>query len=78
MVIKKYPVGTRIKYIGYCGKCKDQIGKVVEVGEDICYITLPQSTCGVFHYSGKMICNWKDIEPLALKGQQLLFDFAYE
>ena len=75
MNAKKYPVGTKIKYIGHCAKCKGKAGKVVEVRGHICVITLPQSPCGVFHYNGTMQCPWQDIEPVAVKGEQLLFSF---
>jgi len=75
---KKYPVGTQIKYIGNCNKCKGKTGKIVGVGENTCEITLPQSSCGVFHYDNKMRCVWNHIEPLVIKGQQLLFSFMSE
>jgi hypothetical protein len=75
---KKYPIGTRIRYIGSCKKCKNKVGKVVEMREKTCIIMLPQSPCGIFRHNGTMVCPWSNIEPLTVKGQQLLFEFAYE
>lgn len=75
MTAKKYPVGTKIKYIEYCPKCKGKTGKVVEMVGEKCYITLPQSLCFAFRYSNRMLCPWNEIEPLVVKGQQLLFEF---
>lgn len=72
---KPYPIGTAIKYIGYCQKCKGKIGKVVEITECNCWIVLPQSTCVIFVTHGRALVPWDDIELLKVKGQQLLFSF---
>ncbi len=72
---KVYPIGTKIKYIGNCARCKDKMGTIVGVNERTCIITLPLSTCGVFHYNGEMTCSWCAIEPVLVKNQQLLFAF---
>ena len=71
---KKYPVGTKIRYIGYCKKCKGNTGEVVREYELSCRITLPHSRCnGVMN--GTIVCSWRDIELLVKKNQQLLFSF---
>lgn len=73
---KTYPIGTKVKYIGYCGECKDKIGKVVEVYVSTCTITLPQSTCiTALHGGGEIRVPWSEIIPVVVKNQQLLFDF---
>lgn len=74
MDYKKYPVGTPIKYIGYCNKCKGNTGKIVEVRKLSCFITLPHSRCISASY-GLLECNWSDVEPLLKKGEQLEFSF---
>lgn len=75
MATKKYPIGTKIKYIGSCPKCKGHVGKVVEVSGASIYITLPQSLCRTFHFNNRIMCPWEDIEPVIVKGQHLLFAF---
>ena len=73
---KTYPIGTKIKYIGYCKKCKGKTGKVIEVHNSTCTITLPQSTCNsAVDRGGTIICPWSDIIPALVKNQQLLFSF---
>jgi len=72
---KTYPIGTKIKYIGYCKKCKDKIGKIVEMRKNTCYITLPKSTCSAMRDTGKVMCNWSDVELAVRKNEQLLFSF---
>lgn len=78
MATKRYPVGTKIKYNGYCTKCRGKIGEIVKVAENACYIVLPQSTCSAFDRNGKIVCSWSDIEPISVKNQQLLFAFMDE
>ena len=84
MVTKKYPIGTRIKFIhprldtGLTGKI---VGLSVGGGPDI-YLpmaekhvkydrhpTLSDGTKFTWH------CNWEEIELISIKGQQLLFSF---
>ena len=75
---KTYPIGTKIKYIGYCTKCKDKIGKVIKIHDSTYTITLPQSTCyAAVNRGGTIVCSWSDIVPVPVlvKGQQLLFSF---
>lgn len=78
MVIRKYPAGTKIKYVGHCLRCKGKIGKVVSVRENGYYITLPGSFCRVAGSNKKFICTWSEIEPVLVKNEQLLFEFALE
>ena len=72
---KTYPIGTKIKYIGYCKACKDKVGKVVGISEQTCWVVLPQSTCSAARGGRKVMCNWSDIIPIIVKNQQLLFSF---
>ncbi len=73
---KTYPIGTKIKYVGPCKKCNNQIGKVVGIKNmGLCIIILLSSTCGVFRNGGTMMCVWDNIIPTLVKNQQLLFSF---
>ena len=72
---KKYPIGTKIKYIGYCKKCKGKIGKVVNIWDNGYNITLPQSLCTAAGPGKSIICSLSDIIPVSVKNQQLLFAF---
>ena len=72
---KKYPIGTKIKYIGSCEGCKNKIGEIIEACENTCYVILPKSTCSMMENTGKVICSWSDIVPMLIKNQQLLFSF---
>lgn len=73
--IQKYPVGTSIRYIGRCKKCKGKTGKIVKVTEYHPYIVLPQSNCSTMIDCGEVACNWENIELLVKKNQQLVFSF---
>lgn len=76
MADKTYPIGTKIKYIGYCRKCDGKIGKVIKGYAHTCKITLPQSTCtSAVNMGGKIICSWSDVELAVRKNEQLLFSF---
>jgi len=75
MATKKYPIGTLIRYMGYCTKCKGKVGKIVEIHDNYCYIVLPQSTCSTFTSTGKAMCSWDDLELLVKKNEQLEFAF---
>ncbi len=75
---KPYPVGTAIKYIGFCVKCRGKTGKIIGVGELNCWVVLPQSTCGIFTTQGKALVPWSDVELLTKKNEQLLFSFMEE
>ena len=83
----KYPVGTRIKYIGCISQlpeCDKDVGKTGKiVGYDSRgrpLIFLPESTYISIHSTKLMPvswqCGWGSIKVLSEKNQQLLFDFA--
>ena len=72
---RTFPVGTAIKYIGYCAKCNNKLGKVVKVQGDTCFIVLPQSICSSFSKRDSLPVPWSDIEPAIKVGEQLLFSF---
>lgn len=75
MEVKKYPVGTPIKYIGCCKDCKNKTGKIVKVFERCCYVNLPESShCP--KSTSSVYAKWSEIIPL--KNHQYLFDFAEE
>jgi len=74
MMDKTYPIGTNIKYIGYCRKCKGKTGKIIKAYDNCVRVSLPQSTCSGAT-SGSIVCRWPDVELLITKGQQLLFAF---
>ena len=74
MATKSYPIGTKIKFIGSCGKCKNKIGRITARDENGCYIDLPESLCSRA-IAGSFYTVWRFIEPLAVKNQQLLFSF---
>lgn len=69
---KSYPVGTAIKYLGGCCKCKGKIGTITARYSTYCTITLPKSTCSA---APRVVCGWDEIELVKVKGRQLLFDF---
>jgi len=81
---EKYPIGTKIKYVGCGGNGEDvsKVGKIVGYNlynDPIIY--LPTSN-HISYYSTKTVpasweCIWNSIEILPQKNQQLLFDFAY-
>ena len=72
---KTYPIGTKIKYIGYCKKCKDKTGKVVDIWDNGCHVILPQSLCSAAGPENRLTCTWSDIVPMIKKNEQLLFAF---
>ena len=72
---KKYPIGTKVKYIGGCKSCGGHTGKVIQVYENVCRITLPHSSCSGAS-GGSITCVWSDIERLIKKNEQLLFAFT--
>ena len=77
MVTKKYPIGTKVKYIGSCGSCSGHTGKVIRVYDNVCRITLPHSNCSGAS-GGSITCVWSDIERWIEKNEQLLFRFMSE
>lgn len=84
MATKKYPIGTKIRFIAnedMCYQAKKDDGKVGKVVGETPYgtvqIFLPDSVKG---YNARCTWNtkWENIKPLALKNQQLLFAFMGE
>ena len=82
---KKWPIGTKIRFI-HRTLDTGKIGKIVAYhgGNPTVYLPTAEkhikyNRCSI--YKGVKItwhCGWDDIEILAVKNQQLLFDFAYE
>lgn len=90
MAVKKYPVGTKVKYIiksAYaCIAAKKDIGKIGKVVGYTCnndpIIFLPESE-HISRHNTQLVpatwqCSWKSIEILPQKGEQLLFGFMSE
>jgi len=73
MADKKYPIGTKVRYVGSCGQCKNTTGEIISVFKHLCRVRLPESP----HCSsgGWVPVKWGEIEPLVLPNQQLLFEF---
>ena len=84
MVTKKYPIGTKIRFInpyidtGLTGKI---VGLTMGWGPDI---YLPMAEKHIKHGRFPILsngakftwhCRWEEIEPISVKGQQLLFSF---
>lgn len=88
MEAKKYPIGTRVRYVESdpthaASKDIGKIGKIVGYHEhDWPIIFLPKSEhISRYSESSKLASwatGWESIEILSQKNQQLLFDFAYE
>jgi len=74
MATKKYPIGTKVKYIGSCRSCSEHTGKVIRAYDNMCRITLHHSNCSGAR-GGSITCVWSDIERLIKKNKQLLFAF---
>ena len=71
----KYPIGTMIRYIGCCPKCRGQTGKIVAISSGLPIIILPQSACNSFNRNGTIQCSWSHIELFIKKNEQLEFAF---
>jgi len=84
MAAKKYPIGTRIRFLNPffdTGKKGVIVGLTTGRGPDIYlptadkhiihnhYPTLDDRTKFTWH------CGWDEIEPISVKGEQLLFAF---
>lgn len=74
-MVKTYPVGTKIKYVGYCNKCKGQIGKVIGMWDRGYNIILPQTLCKGVRSGGTFSCTWSEIIRVSVKNEQLVFAF---
>lgn len=79
MATKKYPTGTKIRFIGSYFDCAGKVGRVVGIVNKSPLIYLPESECVSCFSTGRVPatvqCNWYDIELLVEKGEQLLFSF---
>jgi len=80
---KRYPIGTKIKYKGRNGIFSKRLygmtGKIVGIVKDFPLIYLPEAN-DISAYSTKerpatVQTNWKNIEMLPQKNEQLLFAF---
>lgn len=78
----RYPIGTRIRYRGVHREDVGKVGEIVGyVDEKIVWIIVPES-----HLASDLFGDSKhrwftfitDIEVLAIKNQQLLFEFMSE
>lgn len=80
---KKYPVGTKIRWVGGCNwDFSNKIGRIVgfENGLPLIFFSVSKWTS---IYSTEKVpvtiqCNWDEIEKVVTKGQQLLFSFMDE
>ena len=85
MATKKYPIGTKIRYIGDSNGnwWRDGwTGTIVGIMNDFPLIYLPKSTF-VSSYSTMECCvtvqtSWDAIERVVQKNQQLLFSFMQD
>ena len=82
MTAKKYPIGTKIKFVAnesMCYLAKQDNGKTGEIiGETSCgnaKIFLINSVKKNSSSEYTWNTGWENIEPVIVKGQQLMFDF---
>ncbi len=87
MATKKYPIGTKIRFIGDSKRKPNEFmyeddgltGKIVGIEQGYPLIFLPESEyISVFSTKKRpatVQCDWYQIEPLVVKGEQLLFSF---
>ena len=87
MKTKKYPIGTKIRFLHPridTNKVGTIVGLSVDRGPDIYLPTAEKHTVGDRHPTlddGTKFtwhCAWDEIEILVLKGQQMLFEFMYK
>lgn len=79
-IMKTYPIGTAIRFLD-SGPDKGKTGKIVKISGNMPVIFLPKGQKNVRLIDGLMVtwlCSWDVIEPLRIKGEQLLFDFMYK
>jgi len=82
---KKYPIGTNIRFL--CAyEDTGKLGKIVGFHGDWPIVYLPTGDKHIKRNRYPVLsdgtkftwrCPWREIEPITLKGEQLLFDFAY-
>ncbi len=84
MATKKYPIGTRIRFIHPridTGKEGTIVGFSASGKPDVYLPTAKKHIIDDYHptlpggIKFTWHCHWDEIEPLAIKGQQLLFSF---
>jgi len=75
MADKRYPIGTKVRYVGSCEQCKNTTGEIIYVFDCYCEVRLPESPHCASTSTGWVPVKWSDIEPLVLPNQQLLFSF---
>ena len=82
---KKYPVGTKIRYINGENSWHDfyeKKGTIVNIIRGYPLIYLPDSvehSCfSTIDTPATIQCRWYEIEPLIIKNQQLLFSFMQQ
>lgn len=82
MESKKYPIGTKVVFIAnesMCYQARQDDGKIGEViGEVFGNVRIFLSDSVKGHGCGYWNTEWKNIKPLVVKGQQLLFAFMEE
>ena len=80
-MIKKYPIGTRIRYKGCCKEDVGKEGKIVGYTGSSVWIVVPGSHLGedIYHDSEhKWSTDIESLEILVRPNQQLLFEFMSE
>lgn len=77
---KKYPIGTRIRFL-WPNKDTNKVGNLVAYRDGDPVIYLPDGECQHRTMDGvpfTWMCSWKQIELAYTKNEQLLFEFMYE
>ena len=79
--MKKYPIGTRIRYKGCCREDVGKEGKIVGYTGSSVWVVVPGSYLGWEIYEDsehRWSTNIDSLEILVLPNQQLLFEFMNE
>lgn len=86
MATKKYPIGTKIRFINP-NLDTNKEGVIVAIlpnGHPTVYLPTADKHINQNYYptldDGTKFtwrCSWDEIEPISVKGQQLLFEFMY-
>jgi hypothetical protein len=80
MADKKYPIGTKIRFLsGCCEKGRGKEGEIVKIAKGYPVILIPECTC-LSEFSTRKCpasvqTGWWNIEKIVQKNQQLLFSF---
>ena len=84
MAVKKYPIGTKIRYIGLCAYSSREdftgmTGTIVGIVTGFPLVYLPKavhiSEHSTIERPATIQTGWNRIERLTQKGEQLLFSF---